>query len=376
MDDAAPGSKVWPSGDRTVSALHATLVETAAERLGADCCEFLVEGDDQLMVRSSSGPGTSEGSQSYPLGLGIPGRAYETGTACVIDDLADTRSTAPAGAGSSPPAMEFRSLCCVPVGSWGLLLAKSYRPGAFSDRDVGSIEPLVEFVRGALERASASRAAVSDGGRRDARDPTTDLEEIADILSHDLSNPLNVAQGNLELARESGGDQYVERAAAAINRVEELVAEVVILARTGTLVQHMEPVELRERSDVAWQNVQTEDATLCVLDSVTFRASKRGVCHLLENLIENAIFHAGADVTIRIGVLEDGFFVEDDGPGIPESHRDRLFDRGYAIESGRSGLGLHIVNRIVEAHDWAISVGTASAGGARFEITGVDREST
>lgn len=200
------------------------------------------------------------------------------------------------------------------------------------------------------------------------------VEEVADILSHDLKNSLNVARGNLELARETGEEEFFETAAAALDRVEELIEEVVYLARTGEFIEELELVDLGERTAHAWESVRTMDAALEIVSSSTFMASNRGISHLLENLIENAIVHAGPEVTVRVGELEGGFFVEDDGPGIPEEHRPHVFDRGYTVESGTSGLGLHIVFRIAEAHGWGATVTSSIDGGARFEFSGVEME--
>lgn len=93
---------------------------------------------------------------------------------------------------------------------------------------------------------------------------------------------------------------------------------------------------------------------------------------LLENLIRNSIEHAGEEVTVTVGALEDGFYVEDDGPGIPADERDEEFAAGHSTSEGGTGFGLRIVQQVVEAHDWSIQLTEGSDGGARFEITGVE----
>ena len=70
---------------------------------------------------------------------------------------------------------------------------------------------------------------------------------------------------------------------------------------------------------------------------------------------------------VRVGPLDDGFYVEDDGPGIPPEERDSVFDRGYTTDGG-TGLGLAVVRRVFEAHEWSVEVGEADCGGARFEV--------
>jgi signal transduction histidine kinase len=93
---------------------------------------------------------------------------------------------------------------------------------------------------------------------------------------------------------------------------------------------------------------------------------------LLENLLGNALRHGGADVTVAVGSLDDGFYVADDGPGIPEADRDAVFDSGYSTAAEGTGVGLAIVQQVVDAHDWSISVTESETGGTRFEITGVE----
>lgn len=77
---------------------------------------------------------------------------------------------------------------------------------------------------------------------------------------------------------------------------------------------------------------------------------------------------------MTVGTLEDGtgFYVEDDGIGIPEAERESVFESGYSTEPAGTGLGLAIVSEVVDAHGWDCALTTGTAGGARFEITGVE----
>jgi signal transduction histidine kinase len=114
-----------------------------------------------------------------------------------------------------------------------------------------------------------------------------------------------------------------------------------------------------------------------VADETTLRQA-------LENLYRNAAEHgtdgvdAGSDgsITVAVGATPDGFYVADDGAGIPADERDQVFEHGYTTRSEGTGFGLSIVREIVEAHDWSITVTESEDGGARFEISGVESEST
>ena len=334
------------------------LVDRATD---ADRWSVLVESDGALVVRDSTD--ASAVGEAHPRWRGLPGQAYASGTACVVDDAQDTRSAA---ASSTEGSASYRSLCCVPLDD-GLLLGEARRPGAFEEADRTLVERFVATLGDALTESARPTAAV-DGGRSldDAR--ADHAEEIADILSHDIKSPLNVVSGNLELARETGDEVYLEKALAALDRVEEIVDEVVLLAQTGERIDEREAVDLEAAARAAWETVEAEAAYLEVERAVVVDADGRALRHLLENLMDNAVVHGGDDVTVRVGPTDRGFYVEDDGRGVPEELRDRVFERGFSRERGTSGLGLHIVGQIAEAHDWAVRVVEAESGGARFEV--------
>ncbi|MFB6252125.1 MAG: sensor histidine kinase, partial [Halobellus sp.] len=96
------------------------------------------------------------------------------------------------------------------------------------------------------------------------------------------------------------------------------------------------------------------------------------LCELFENLFGNAVEHGGNDVTVRVGRLEGGFFIEDDGPGMPEEDKEHVFDHGFTTREDGHGYGLSVVRTIVNAHGWDIVATDAQTGGARFEITEID----
>ena len=75
-------------------------------------------------------------------------------------------------------------------------------------------------------------------------------------------------------------------------------------------------------------------------------------------------------LTVRVGALSDaeGFYVADDGEGIPAGERERVFEAGYSTTEEGTGLGLGIVDRIARAHGWEADVASSASGGARFEF--------
>jgi PAS domain S-box-containing protein len=195
------------------------------------------------------------------------------------------------------------------------------------------------------------------------------LEDFAGIVSHDLRNPINVVSGRLEMARSDPDPEHFDEMERGLERMQDIIDDVLAMARQGQSVDDPEPVALRRLCEAAWENVDTDTATLAVETDQTIEADRTRLLQVFENLFRNAIDHGPADVTITVGALEDGFYVEDDGPGIPPEERDEVLQKGYSTADDGTGLGLSIVQSAVEAHGWTIAVVEGAAGGARFEIT-------
>ena len=244
----------------------------------------------------------------------------------------------------------------------------------------------VSLLAHRIAAAVATERAAADAARHQRR-----VDQFVNSVSHDLRNPLNVAQGRLQLASGEGvdgTDEHVRPAARAIDRALELIDDLVALAKQGTAPRNVTVVSLREIAESCWANVATGDATLVVEGDIRFRANPSRLKQLLENLIGNAVSHGGNDVTVTVGdispmytttraeaVIPTGFYVADDGPGIPVDSRTSVFEMGYSTGTDGTGFGLNIVREVAEAHGWTVTVAESAAGGARFEITGVETDS-
>ncbi|AXR78877.1 PAS domain-containing sensor histidine kinase [Natrarchaeobaculum sulfurireducens] len=197
------------------------------------------------------------------------------------------------------------------------------------------------------------------------------LEEFTAVVSHDLRNPLTVAQAALELARESGSSEDFDRIEAAHRRMNALITDLLALARNGQQVDETQPVALGTLVESVRETIPADDATIDVdLDGYRLEADEVRLRQLIENLLSNALNHGGDDVTVRVGLLTDGtgFYVADDGPGIPPAVRDAIFDQGFSTTTDGTGFGLAIVKGIAEAHGWTVDVTESVDGGARFEV--------
>ena len=238
------------------------------------------------------------------------------------------------------------------------------------------------------------------------------LDEFTTVVGHDLRNPLQVAEVNIDIARNEFDSERLERVARSVVRMRELVDDLLELAQSSESVAELEPVSLSALAEACWDTVATEDARLVVETDARFRADPGQLKRLLENLVHNAVDHgsrtprsqthedadeqgptsgnsrdgadggartdstdgAGYAVTVTVGTLADGtgFYVADDGSGIPEGERESVLEPGYSTDRNGTGFGLSIVREICRAHGWTLEITESDAGGARFEVGGVD----
>lgn len=200
------------------------------------------------------------------------------------------------------------------------------------------------------------------------------LAEFTSVVSHDLRNPLSVAQGRLDLAREECDSDNLDHVERMHDRIETLIEDLLALAREGESATDLNPVDLGALVESCVENVETPGVTVVIDTDRTVLADESRLKQVFENLLRNAAEHGGSEVSVLIDELEDenGFYLEDDGPGIPDSDREQVFEAGYSSTREGTGFGLSIVKEVIEAHGWEIRLTEGTKGGARFEITGVE----
>lgn len=200
------------------------------------------------------------------------------------------------------------------------------------------------------------------------------LDDFASILAHDLRNPLNVAQLSVQYERSESESEHLDRAGDALDRVEQLIDDVLTLTRSERGFEVSPDVNLELVAQEAWDTVDTADARFEVEDHVVCTGNETQLKRLFENLFRNAIEHGGEAVTVRLVQTRSGFAIEDDGQGIPPTEHEDIFQAGYSTGATGTGLGLAIVRQIAVAHGWTVSVSTGRMGGARFEFAFEDAQ--
>jgi len=249
------------------------------------------------------------------------------------------------------------------IGEYGVFITSTSGSEAFDAVDVSVVDILVKNVEAAFERREYERELERKNER---------LDEFASLVSHDLRNPLNTLELSLDMAHRTGADEHFDRCERSVDRMNELLEDLLTLTRRARSLDTREAVSLTDLVEDAWKTVETSEADLSVETTLSLMADSGRLKQLLENLFRNAVEHVGPTVTVTVGDHEDGFYVADDGPGIPEDVRSDIFTTGYSTSEEGTGLGLAIVEEVVEAHDWTISVPENVEGGARFEISDVD----
>ncbi|WP_181684865.1 sensor histidine kinase [Halorhabdus salina] len=217
---------------------------------------------------------------------------------------------------------------------------------------------------------------------RELRRQNERLERLVHTISHDLRNPLQVASGSIEAAAVEFDSEHITGAADALERMDELVEDLLSMAHEGRELADPEPVSLETVARQAWEAFESEPATLAIADPLTIDGDPDRLVRLFENCFRNSIEHgtAGAErrsgtegaITITVGPIDSGgFYVADDGPGIPADERATIFDHGYTTSDDGTGFGLAIVEEIARAHGFEAAATESSDGGARLEFTPV-----
>ena len=360
------GVGVELAGCESQREVYELMVDAAETILDLDLCIVDSVEDGYLTVEATSSELTEYEEAPVEDG-GLAGKAHETGNPYLIGDSHEHPEADPVG--------EYRSTITVPIGEYAVFQAAAYEPDAFDEQDLELVEILAGHVRESLVRLEQEETVREQHER--LRRENERLDQFASIISHDLRNPLNVATLRLNLAMEESESEHLEPVARSLERMETLIDELLTLARMGEEITELDAVELETVVQHGWQNVQTRESELSISSDAVLLADRSRLQQLLENLFRNTVEHGSTNphsLTVTVGILEDedGFYVADDGVGIPQELREEMLEFGRSGTEDGTGLGLAIVERVAEAHGWSVTVTESEDGGARFDFTGVE----
>ena len=231
----------------------------------------------------------------------------------------------------------------------------------FSEWEAGLVDFMGLLVSYELQRRRTERRLRARNER---------LEEFRSVLSHDLRNPVTVAKGYVDVAREE--PEVLEEIEDALDRMDGIIDDVSDVAAADDSLSPT-AVDVGEAARAAWKMVVAGDSRLAVRADRPVEADESSLRRLLQNLLSNAVTHSDDPVTVEVGTLEDGFYVADSGDGVDETVADDLFEPGITTDAEGTGLGLAIVGEIADRHGWSCEATESADGGVRFEFTGVTR---
>jgi len=213
------------------------------------------------------------------------------------------------------------------------------------------------------------------------------LQQFAYVASHDLQEPLRMVSSYVDLlASEYEGefddeaDEYIEFAVDGAQRMQAMIDALLKYSRVHTQGEAFEEADAEAVLEQVLRNlellIEERDATVTYDDLPSVVADEDQLGQLFQNLISNAIEHAGDDgppsVHVSGEVRDDAvvFSVADDGPGIPPEQQERIFEifeQSDRDDEG-TGIGLAICQRIVNRHEADIWIESTEGEGATFYV--------
>ncbi|MDA9208278.1 HAMP domain-containing histidine kinase [Octadecabacter sp.] len=230
------------------------------------------------------------------------------------------------------------------------------RAAALKAARAGALDPLDHY--GTSDMQSLGQSFLEMGRTLQSRE--TVLRSYADHVTHELKSPITVVRGAAELLASDGlpapeRDRLIARIEGAADRMTAL------LDAQRSLAKAQEPAARGEvrLSDIAMDAKVLRDGVVPL--------SRETLTIVLEHLVGNAKAHGAQSVKVS---FDGTLTVQDDGPGISEGNRSRVFEPFFTTRraDGGTGMGLAIVRRMLEAHDAQIEL-VPSDDGATFEIS-------
>ena len=349
-----------------------------------------------LVATAAAGPGSTVDTSGHTGGDvdDAPVFLWRVGTDGTVEALtigAPALTTHAWAAGSTTQSIAGRDfrLAALPTSGGWLVAGESVARVGESDGDIvfvevvlGALLLLVTFVGSFVVGLRAS-APIEQIRRRQA--------EFTADASHELRTPLSVIEAEVDLAlgRRRTAAEYegvLQRIGSESGRLRSIVEDLLWLARADGAAPDPGRLDVVDVSSVA-EGTAARFAAVADAGSFTLsahttpagvariRADAEGLDRLVAVLVDNACKYAGAAGAVEVAVRAGGgrvvLTVDDSGPGIPQAHRDLVFDRFHRVDQspGGTGLGLAIADAVVHASAGTWSIGTSPLGGARFEVS-------
>jgi PAS domain S-box-containing protein len=287
----------------------------------------------------------------------------------------------------TPDDIDVGSLLAIPLAEYGVLLVATGEEQALTDFDRYVLEILGRTTTATLRRVERDRELATH--REELERSNENLQQFAYIASHDLHEPLRMVASYVDLLDSEYGDQfddeaqeYMEFAVDGARRMQDMVDGLLRYSRVQSEAAAFEAVEsqavFEDTLDALRMRIEETGTTVTCEDLPAVQADANQLGQVFQNLLDNAMSYAGSgesDPTVEVrATTEDElvrFEVSDNGPGVPEEQRERIFEvfsRGQ-VDGDGTGIGLAVCRRIVRRHGGEIWVESASEDGTTFAFT-------
>jgi len=332
-------------------------VKAAENILDFDMCGFDAVESDKFVAKATSSGVPEDGHVDKPIDeAGTSKRTYLNQESYLIEDLTEDKE-------AKPVKSDYRSIISLPAGEYGIFQAVSTVIGHFDEEDLKIAELLISHVVEALKRLETEKRE----------------EFLHSLLRHDVGNKAQITQGYLQLIKDydllEEVEEYVEKARqSTVDGID--IIEKVRKLRKIEKKEDISDIDLDSKMNeiISKYKSQLEEKNIILERNEFGREVKGGSLleELFSNIIENSIRHSNCDkIRIDSQIKEDKFVitVEDDGEGISDDLKEKIFDKGFKSgESAGTGLGLYMVKEIVEGYDGSVEVKDSELGGAGFDV--------
>ena len=339
--------------------IYSLAVKAAEDILDFNICSFDSVEADTFRIKALSTKVPEEGSMDRPLEEGgLDTRTYREQRPFLINDLHKNDD-------AKPVKNEYKSAISVPIGHRGVFQAVSTEKDHFNMDDVKMAELLINHVKEALKRVEMS-----------------EMEQfLHTLLRHDVSNKIQVINGYLHLIEEDfelpeTAEKYLALAKKGAKNSVNLIDKVGMLRKAEE--EDIRDIDMGltiKEAVYELKDISKEKGFRLKVDIPSEMEKVKGGTLLKEvfsNIIENSIKHSeGSIIQVSCEELEDKVIckIEDDGVGIADDKKEKIFEKGYTGDTGQgSGLGLYLVKVLLKRYGGSISLKDSSLGGAKFDI--------
>ncbi|MFW6083285.1 MAG: PAS domain S-box protein [Thermoplasmatota archaeon] len=336
--------------------VHDLVIEAAVNILGFDkLCSIEVVEEDQIFLKAISKE-EEKVFDNQPLSDGgYVKKTYENNRSYLINDASKDED-------AEPVRDKYKSCISIPIGEKGVFQAIGFDTDDFDKEDLELAELLISHAEATLKRI-----------KTDER-----LKFLNSLLRHDLNNKNQIVKGYLQLVQDDNllrdDIKLLKKAEKNTNEGIELIEKIKILSELEE--EEITNVNIGKIIDEVVQKIFSEEYSNgfnIEVDKINHLVKGGSLLYeLFSNIVTNTIIHSEGNIIKITSKKENGnlvISVEDNGKGIPEEIRDKIFDKGFKKGSfSGSGLGLYLVKKISQYYGGSISLKDSDMGGTRFDV--------